>query len=255
MSDKREQNELQVVDFNGDTLISIQDENEKVWVSLNRLCENLGIAFQSQSTKLKCDSRFTTNDIVTRGSDLKNRTFVCLPLDQLNGWLFTINPNKVKADLRDKLIRYQQECVQVLNDYWTKGVAVNPISGLNLQRDERLDKVEIALAKLADAMAGMIPAQLNLDGLPTPTQRLRRLLHATTLPKNFNRGGLFDHYFAQQYKLATGCYPPLRARVWCEKYPEHVIPLNKQTDELLVKMYHKYLEGQNQIQLKLVSPK
>ncbi|MFL7751335.1 P22AR C-terminal domain-containing protein, partial [Raoultella ornithinolytica] len=41
------------------------------------------------------------------------------------GWLFSINPEKVRADIRDKLIQYQEECFTVLHDYWTKGEAKN----------------------------------------------------------------------------------------------------------------------------------
>lgn len=51
---------------------------------------------------------------------------VCLPLRKLAGWLQTISPNKVKPEIRDRVIQYQNECDDVLYDYWTKGVAVNP---------------------------------------------------------------------------------------------------------------------------------
>ena len=51
---------------------------------------------------------------------------LCIPLKKLNGWLFSINPEKVRADIRDKLIQYQEECFTVLHDYWTKGKAENP---------------------------------------------------------------------------------------------------------------------------------
>lgn len=57
-------------------------------------------------------------------ADGKLRKLLCLPLKKLNGWLFSINPEKVRADIRDKLIKYQEECFTVLHDYWTKGVAV-----------------------------------------------------------------------------------------------------------------------------------
>ncbi len=38
----------------------------------------------------------------------------------------TISPNKVKPELRDTVIKYQEECDDVLWEYWTKGKAVNP---------------------------------------------------------------------------------------------------------------------------------
>jgi hypothetical protein len=39
---------------------------------------------------------------------------LCLPLDLLPGWLFGIQAERVKSELRDKIIRYQAECFQVL---------------------------------------------------------------------------------------------------------------------------------------------
>jgi len=54
-------------------------------------------------------------------TDSKFRDVICLPLKKLNGWLFSINPEKVRADIRDKLIQYQEECFTVLHEYWTKG--------------------------------------------------------------------------------------------------------------------------------------
>lgn len=48
---------------------------------------------------------------------------VCLPLHYLNGWLFGIDANRVKPELKEKLIRYQKECYEVLWDYWKTGTA------------------------------------------------------------------------------------------------------------------------------------
>ena len=49
-----------------------------------------------------------------------------LPLTKLNGWLFGVGASRVKPEVRDKLVEYQAECFEVLNDYWQKGQAVNP---------------------------------------------------------------------------------------------------------------------------------
>ncbi|ASJ24296.1 P22_AR_N domain containing protein [Laribacter hongkongensis] len=34
---------------------------------------------------------------------------VCLPLRKLPAWLYSINHNKVKPELQDKIVRYQNE--------------------------------------------------------------------------------------------------------------------------------------------------
>lgn len=47
-----------------------------------------------------------------------------IPLKKLNGWLFSINAAKVRADLQETVERYQEECFLVLHDYWNRGEAV-----------------------------------------------------------------------------------------------------------------------------------
>jgi phage antirepressor YoqD-like protein len=58
--------------------------------------------------------------------DQQNREVVCIPARKLAGFLATINYRKVRNSLRPKILAYQKECDKALNDYWTKGRAVNP---------------------------------------------------------------------------------------------------------------------------------
>lgn len=51
---------------------------------------------------------------------------LCLALRKLNGWLQTISPNKVKPEIRETVIQYQEECDDVLYEYWTNGQVTNP---------------------------------------------------------------------------------------------------------------------------------
>ena len=56
--------------------------------------------------------------------DGKQREMTCLPLRKLPGWLMSIYPNKVRPELRDGIIAYQNECDDVLWSYWNEGIAV-----------------------------------------------------------------------------------------------------------------------------------
>ncbi|MDP0027224.1 phage antirepressor N-terminal domain-containing protein [Glaesserella parasuis] len=51
-----------------------------------------------------------------------NQCSVC-HLKKLNGWLFSINPEKVRPDLKDRVIQYQEECFEALYNYWHFGKA------------------------------------------------------------------------------------------------------------------------------------
>jgi hypothetical protein len=114
------------IDFHGDEVLSVKDENGQIYVPLRRLCENIGTTYQSQVVKVRSDARFNCHDITTVAEDGKNRSMLCLPLDKISAWLMIISPNKVHEGIRERLIRYQTECAEALYSYWTKGAAINP---------------------------------------------------------------------------------------------------------------------------------
>ena len=98
------------------------------------IVEGTGLSWQGQYEKLTQNQRLssTIKEIVMVAEDGKQREMVCLPLRKLPGWLMTIYPNKVKPEIRDTVIAYQNECDDALWDYWTKGQANRRQSGLSL---------------------------------------------------------------------------------------------------------------------------
>lgn len=113
------------VPFNGQQILTAVAAGV-TYVAMRQIVENIGIDWTGQSVKLrKMKDKFNCRDISMVAADGKLRKLLCIPLKKLNGWLFSINPEKVRADIRDKLIQYQEECFSVLHDYWTKGHVVN----------------------------------------------------------------------------------------------------------------------------------
>ncbi|CAM3962410.1 phage antirepressor N-terminal domain-containing protein [Xenorhabdus thuongxuanensis] len=102
--------DLYVVNYNGEP-----------YVPMKPIVEGMGIAWEAQFSKLKQRVKSTITEIVIVAADGKERNMICLALRKLAGWLATISPNKVKASIRDKVIRYQEECDDVLYEYWTTG--------------------------------------------------------------------------------------------------------------------------------------
>lgn len=114
------------VPFNGQQIITAMASGV-AYVAMKPIVENLGMSWGTQQQKLmKQLDKFKCIHMNMVAADGKLRKLLCLPLKKLNGWLFSINPEKVRADIRDKLIQYQEECFSVLHDYWTKGHVVNP---------------------------------------------------------------------------------------------------------------------------------
>jgi hypothetical protein len=124
---------LQRIEFHGHELYSLRDERSgKVYVLPKRFCEILGIAWQSQLARLKRNQLFseaiTVTDIPSPSGEQET---VILELDRLHAWLLSISSKRVAKEKQEMLLVYQRECAQVLHDYWTKGLAVNPRAALD----------------------------------------------------------------------------------------------------------------------------
>lgn len=89
-------------------------------VPVRPICEALGVAHQGQHEKLKEHPVFgsTVKLSMMVGADKKEREMVCLPIEYLAGWLFSINPANVKEEIRDNLIKFQVECNKALFRYF-----------------------------------------------------------------------------------------------------------------------------------------
>lgn len=107
------------VPFHGDSLYVV-NYNGQPYVPMKPIVEGMGLTWQSQFEKLKQRFSKGITEIVipSKGGD---QSMLCLALRKLAGWLHTISPNKVKPEIRDKVIRYQEECDDVLYEYWTTG--------------------------------------------------------------------------------------------------------------------------------------
>ena len=104
--------------FDGDHLV-IADHNGQPIVVMRALTTAMGLAWQPQHAKLVEKFGSTVMEIVTVAEDGKPRTMICLPLRKLPGWLYSINAGKLAPELRKKVIRYQNECDEVLWQHWT----------------------------------------------------------------------------------------------------------------------------------------
>ncbi|HEB5521991.1 TPA: phage antirepressor N-terminal domain-containing protein [Klebsiella pneumoniae] len=113
------------VPFYGSELYVV-NHNGEPYAPMKPIVEGMGLAWQSQLAKIKQRFSSTVTEIVMVAADGKSLTMICLALRKLAAWLNTISPNKVRPEIRERVIRYQEECDDVLYDYWTKGQAVNP---------------------------------------------------------------------------------------------------------------------------------
>ena len=113
----------QTISFNNQSLITVE-QNGNYYVAMKPICENIGLAWEPQVLRIKRDEVLSQGMIVmiipTNGG---NQNMICLPIEYLNGWLFGIDINRCKPEIRDTLIKYKKECYQALHDYWFNGKA------------------------------------------------------------------------------------------------------------------------------------
>jgi hypothetical protein len=105
------------------------DKEEQIYVPIRPICDYLGLDWSAQYRRINRDPVLseavqgvaitTTPSSDGRGGGLQEMS--CLPLKFLPGWLFGVSASRVKADLREKIIRYQRESYDVLWEAFQEG--------------------------------------------------------------------------------------------------------------------------------------
>lgn len=156
------------VPFNGQQVLTAMAAGI-AYVAMKPIVENLGMSWGTQQQKLARSKEkfgYIHMNIPSAGGIQK---MLVLPLKKLNGWLFSINPEKVRADIRDKLIAYQEECFTVLHDYWTKGEVKNPRKKTTVdERTPLRDAVNMLVSKrhmMYPEAYAMIHQRFNVDSI------------------------------------------------------------------------------------------
>lgn len=112
----------QTLSFYGSDLITLKVE-DVIYTAVKPIVKALGLSWGTQKRKLlEQQEKFNwvRLNFATNGGV---QEMLCMPLKKLNGWLFSINPEKVRPDLKEKVIRYQEECFEALYNYWYFGKA------------------------------------------------------------------------------------------------------------------------------------
>ncbi|MCP4422045.1 MAG: hypothetical protein GY805_35985 [Chloroflexi bacterium] len=144
------------------TAVLVQEkEVQQVYIPLRPICDHLGLDWSAQTRRIRRDlvlskcTRFvaitaTNPEQAKKGG---NPNMLCLPLDYLNGFLFGISANRVKVELRERVILYQERCYRVLAEAFQEGrLTQDPSFDELLKRDTgavRAYEMLQAMVKLA----------------------------------------------------------------------------------------------------------
>lgn len=110
-----------LIPFHGDDLYLIEHLGEP-YTPMKPIVEAMGLDWKTQHRKFSSDIDRWGMVIMTiqLPGDIQRRDVLLLPIRKLFGWMMTISPNRVKPEIREKVIQYQNECDDILWNYWTQ---------------------------------------------------------------------------------------------------------------------------------------
>jgi hypothetical protein len=106
---------MELISING-VEISFPKQGETIYVPIKPICEVLGIDAKSQRDGIQNHPILGSVGVQnpSTGSDGKTYDMYCLPLKYFLGWLFTIDPRKVKPESAEAVIQYQEKIHTVI---------------------------------------------------------------------------------------------------------------------------------------------
>jgi len=111
--------QLTSVPFHGQSLLATL-VSDIPHVAMKPICENIGLDWKSQHRKITTHPVLKSTMVImtTVAEDGKLREMLMLPVKFLHGWLFSIDSNRVKPEIRERLVEYQTECFDVLANHF-----------------------------------------------------------------------------------------------------------------------------------------
>lgn len=136
------------IPFHG-TNVQAVDVDGKPHVIFRPLVESVGMDADSQLKRLKRKS-WASTVMTTVQVGGQRREVATIDLRTLTMWLATIDENRVSEAARPLVVAYQAEIADVIENYWTKGGAINPradehqINALIRQSQMQMELCQIA---------------------------------------------------------------------------------------------------------------
>ena len=161
--------EQKEVVFYEDTIVAVRLADNNVYVPIRPICDNLGVALAGQRERINRDP--VLSEVVTSVSvtlTQQAREMFCLPLKFIPGWLFGISAQRVKPELRDRIIRYQRECYDVLAEAFVEGrLTADPLFEELLQQDTEAVQAYKILQAMVKLARNQILIEARLDTYAT----------------------------------------------------------------------------------------
>ncbi|MBX0328352.1 ORF6C domain-containing protein [Oscillochloris sp. ZM17-4] len=204
-------------EFAGDVLVAAVLEGEGVAVPVRMVCNALGLDPEAQSAALR------EHDVLSQGLRVvrvpvegRVRSVLALMHTYLAFWLATIQPNMVAAAVRPKLVRYQEELVDVLHVLYGPNLgdaAPTLDTGRSDAVAQQLAARDRELRTLRAALLDMVRAQREstaqigalaerVGGVEDLVQELRQIAKISAVQAEYLQRAI--KRLATRYKQASG---------------------------------------------------
>lgn len=132
--------------INGVEIFAEVNENGNVFIPVKPVCQAIGVDPEGQRQRILRHYILSSTAFMVKAvaADEKDREMLCLPLEYVYGWIFTIDANLVAETNRESVATYQQECYQALYRHFA--------GSLKRQLDANAAEIE-ALQAVNDAIS------------------------------------------------------------------------------------------------------
>ena len=155
------------VSFHGDSLFILNHQNEP-FTPMKPIVECMGLTWGAQQQKLTANRKRWGISMIDIPTSSGEQSMLCMPVRKLPAYLGTITPSRVKPELRDKIILYQNECDDVLWRYWT---------GQQMRSDDS-HPLTLTPSTVADRKPLNDLVQIWVDAAPITKRQAWEMIHA-----------------------------------------------------------------------------
>ena len=134
-------NQIQLVQFHNQQISILNyNNNNKPYVAIKPICENIGLDWEAQRQRIKRNEILNSTAFMIKvvAKDGKNREVLCLPLGYLNGWLAGIELSRVNPEIKPILKQYQLECFDVLYNHFMPKVAQQHPNTISVEQQQAI---------------------------------------------------------------------------------------------------------------------
>lgn len=155
--------EQREVEFYEDTIVAVRLPDQSIFIPVKPICDLVGVDWGGQYRRIQRDPVLSEEirRIDVTSTRRGTQPMVCLPLDYISGFLFGLNADRVKPELRDRVIRYQRECYKVLAEAFQEGRLTTDAGFDDLLQQASSDVVEAY--QIAQAIMKLARNQIMLD--------------------------------------------------------------------------------------------